>query len=428
MTSHRHNRPGRRSVLSRVALLGVLALGVLPASVAGFAPSSGGPQRIPSTLAMYVPGGALATQVTAHDNAFWAGTQRIDLRGINIQPTWDGEFPADADFAQIASWGMNFVRLQVRWAFIEPIPPVQVGSNWAHTYSTTYIEDLRQIVGYAYNHGINVLIDNAGKPGPSETDDWWPQWLYLPLYNSHGKTYLDMDEANTDYWTDQLQKRFTKDFMTYLADQLSTSPGIVGYEMLNEPARGNLPNTHETTQAMLDVSLAIAQGVRAADPPRVAFFMTRGCCGEGLPMADLSGFTDLGNVSLDVHDYFGGRWGAGLMMDPATPDYGEVLQQVDRFTLSTGPYLGTTTVQTQIVYNYRRFLDPLGIPLLVGEFSGDPPDEQNTAGLMGSMTAAFNDQDVAWTLYAYTGRFGILQPDGTLQPWAQIVIDAANAP
>lgn len=428
MTLPKRRYSSRSRILSRTILFAVLVAGVLPATLAGIRPAARPPASPSASLAMYVPGGAQATQITAHDRKFWKGAQQIKLRGINIQPTWDGRFPTDADFARIASWGMNFVRLQVRWSFIEPLPPVPLGQNWIHTYSTTYINYLKAMVGYGYNHGVHVLIDNAGKPGPSVLDDWWPQWLYLPLYNSHGKIYLTPDAANTDYWTDALQQRFTKDFLSYLALQLATTPGIVGYEVLNEPQRGTLLNTNETTQTMLRVSLMLGQGVRVADPPRVVFFMTRGCCGEGLPNADLSGFTTLGNVALDVHDYYGGRWGDGLLMDPTAPNYGEVLQQVDRFTLNTGPYLGTTTSQTRIIANYRKFVDPRGIPLVMGEFSGDAPDEQNTASLMGSMTAAFNERDVAWTLYGYTGRFGILQVDGTLQPWAYIVIDAAKAP
>jgi hypothetical protein len=136
----------------------------------------------------------------------------------------------------------------------------------------------------------------------------------------------------------------------------------------------------------------------------------------------------LGNVALDVHDYYGARWGAGLLMDASRPDYGEVEVMVDRFTLNGTPYLGTTTVQEQIVKNFKAFLDPVGIPLVIGEFSGDAPDEPNTANLMGSMTSAFNDQGVSWTLYAYDGRFGIIDGNGQLQPWGQIVIDAAKAP
>jgi hypothetical protein len=365
--------------------------------------------------------------VTAHDGKFWLAGRQIKLRGINVIPNWNGTAPTDADFARIASWGMNFVRFQVRWSFVEPTAPIHQGNRWIHSYDGDYLADLQSMVTLASNHGLSVLIDNAGLPGPDPIDDWWPQWLYQAPYNSHQKDYTNRDEANTDYWTDSLQQQFTSDYLQYLAGGLAPYPGITGYEVLNEPASGNLPDTHETTQLLLGVSLALAQAVRAVDPPRVVYFMTRGSLDSGLPNADLSGFAALGNVALDVHDYFGARWGAGLLMDPDAAGYGEILENVDRFTLSAGPYLGTTTGQVRFVQNYTRFLDPLGIPLVVGEFTGDPT-ESNMNNLMGTMTAAFNDQGVSWTHFAYSGTYSILQPDGSLQPWAHIVIEAAQAP
>lgn len=416
--------------IGRVVAAGVALAMVMPSSTGTrVGASSGRPVGgIQARAAMFIEAGKATDQITAHDGKFWLGTSQVKLRGLNVIPTWDGSSPTDADFAQIASWGMNFVRFQLRWAFFEPDPPQQVGSNWIHTYDAQYTGYIKTMVEEASNHGLYVLLDNAGLPGPSEIDDWWPQWLYQAAYNSHHKNYTDMDDANTDYWTDALQQRFTSDFLKYVAGQFVAEPGVAGYEVLNEPARGNLPNTSQTTATMLGVSFAMAQAVRSVDPPRVVFFMTRGCCGEGVPNADFAPFVGLGNVALDVHDYYGGRWGAGLMMDPSAPDYGEVEQMVNRFTLSTTPYLGTTTVQEQIVKNFTSFLNPVGIPLLIGEFSGDPPDEPNTANLMGSMTSAFNEQGVSWTLFAYDGRFGIIDDNGQLEPWGQIVIDAAKAP
>jgi Cellulase (glycosyl hydrolase family 5) len=412
------------------AMVAVLALLVAVPSASGLAsrtPHSATPSRsLPARPAMFMSNGPATDQVTAHDAKFWLGGQQIKLRGINIVPSLDGSYPSDADFAQVASWGMNVVRLRIRWKYLEPTAPQPVGSSWLHTYDSQQIAYIQSMIASASSHGIYTMVENAC--GPPCMGDWWPNWLYESPYNSHHLDYTDADQAATDYWSDQLMQRFTSDFLKYVAGQLAASPGVVGYEVLNEPAQGSLPNASATTATLLGVTYAMAQAVRQADPPRVVFFMTRGCCGEGVPNADFSQFVTLGNVAFDVHDYYGARWGAGLLMDPAAPDYGEVEQMVNRFTLNGVPYLGTTTVQEQIVKNFKSFLDPNGIPLFIGEFSGDPPDEPNTANVMGTMTSAFNDQGVSWALYEYTGRFGILQENGSLQPWGQIVIDAAKAP
>src|SRR5205814_8406498 len=69
---------------------------------------------------------------------------------------------------------------------------------------------------------------------------------------------------------------------------------------------------------------------------------------------DLSGWTALGNVAYDLHDFFGARWGSGynLYVDPEGPTYGEAEAPLFNFTLrgDMPPYLGTTLVQ-------MRFLD-----------------------------------------------------------------------
>jgi hypothetical protein len=434
MTSFMRKLPGHRPLLGRMVLfLTTFAVGV-PALLG--APAAG-PGAVSleqaSRQVKFVGAGQTAPlaagQVTAHDGKFWLGSQQIKLRGINLQPSFLGTFPTDADFDKISSWGMNYVRLVIAWSTVEPIAPINVAGSWVHTYDARQISYLRNYITWANNHGLYVVLSDGGVPGPSPPllTAWWPKWLYTPTYNSHGQLYVDPKLAQTDYWTDALQQKFTKDFWSYIGQQFAGTAGLAGYEPLNEPQRGNLPNTHQSTQTVLDVGLALARAIRIADPARIVFFMSRGCCGEGVPNADLSDFVSLGNVALDIHDYFGGRWGFGLMMDPDAADYGEVHQVVERFTLSAGPYLGTTTAQVQVVQNFKRFVESVGIPLLVGQFSTDPA-ELNPSNLVGTMTSAYNSEGVSWALYAYTGKYGILKQDGTLQPWGPIVIAAAQAP
>src|SRR5205823_11659903 len=133
------------------------------------------------------------------------------------------------------------VRMRVFWSQLEPNPPVkQPNGTWQHTYNQRIMDDLKEQVGLAAAQGEYSIIENYC--GPPCLTRGWPGWLYQPAYNSHGKTYTDPNEANTDYWTDPLQQAFTKSFMTYLAQQLKDVPGVVGYEPLNEPSKGDLPD------------------------------------------------------------------------------------------------------------------------------------------------------------------------------------------
>src|SRR6266542_245468 len=198
MTSMPLRKRGGRNWGARIIVTAVAAVLAVPMA-SGSVPGPGaGPVRLHARPAAFVAGDAAPGQVTAHDGKFWLAGRQIKLRGINVMPNWNGTAPTDADFARIASWGMNFVRFQVRWSFVEPTAPIHQGNRWIHSYDDGYLADLQNMVTWASSHGLSVLIDNAGLPGPDPIDDWWPQWLYQAPYNSHQKDYTNRDEANTD--------------------------------------------------------------------------------------------------------------------------------------------------------------------------------------------------------------------------------------
>jgi hypothetical protein len=316
---------------------------------------------------------------------------------------------------------MNFLRMRIHWNLIEPNAPTKVGATWVHTYDASELIDLKTQIGYAAANGEYVLIENT-----QGTD--WPFWLYQAPNNSHGKNYVDLTALETDFWSDPLMQTFLTDEMKYLAGQLAGTPGIVGYEPIDEPDPGNLTISHATTQLLLDKQRSIAQQVRSADPARVQFFTTHDSLGAGLANADLSGWAAMGNVAFDVHDYFGGRWGVGIITDPANPAVGEATQSLLDFTLTaeTPPYLGTTDVQVRFMNYFNSFLDPVGIPLFVGEFAGKGEAEPNIMALFGTMTQAFNLTGVAWTASCYNGINSVFKSNGTPEPWVAILSSAAR--
>jgi hypothetical protein len=362
-------------------------------------------------------------QVTAHDGWFWVGSQSVLLHGLNAAAFSASPDLSDSDFATIASWHMNTVRLWAHWSDFEPTPPVHSGSTWVHTYLSAKMDRLKAEVAAAQRAGVSVVVMNYC--GPPCFGNGWPDWLYQAPYNSHGLNYTDAVTASTDYWSDPIQQQLTQDWLTWLAGQLKGTPGIVGYEVLNEPNPGSLPQQHSTTQLLLDTQLQLAQAVRGADPARVLFFMTRSASGSGLPQADLSGWRTLGNVALDVHGYFGGRWGSGLNMDTTNANYGEILEDIFDFTLTSGmpPYLGTTLGQERYCANLQASLS--GIPLLFGELGGRTATDPNINSLFGTMANGFNACGASWTAMSYTGTNDVWTSGGAPQPWVPILADAA---
>lgn len=409
--------------ISRVALLLVLvcAGGVLP--VRG-ALGSGGVAASPGAGTSSTPGG-VPPQLTAGDGRFWAGGAPVTLRGVYM-PVGGSE----TRFDLIKSWNMNFVRLNWQWGQLEPNPPVnQGGGVWTHTYDAAYVARVRAVVTAASQRGLWVVLGNYWDRA---TYFNWPDWLYRAPYNSHGLTYPLTPEgktlAETDYWSDPLRQQFMTEQLSYMAAQLAPTPGVSGYEVMNEPPWGTLPSTHETTQLILDSQLSAGQAIRAADPARVLFFMTRGYFGLGTPNADLSGFVAMGNVALDVHDYGGARWGSGFN-NAGSSDYGEagqaVLAPLNGNLDTPNAYTGSVASQLRWVQALLDALKPWGIPLVIGEF-GDSTADPGIYTYFGTTTTGFNTLGASWA--ALWLSLVVDNETMALQPWAPIVIAAAGAP
>jgi endoglycosylceramidase len=77
------------------------------------------------------------------------------LRGANYSGLEFGNFignahgPDESDFAQMASWGFNVIRLPIAWNYIEPAP-----NQFTDRYLT---EQVDTVIDYAARHGILVV-------------------------------------------------------------------------------------------------------------------------------------------------------------------------------------------------------------------------------------------------------------------------------
>ncbi len=425
----RTRRPGRPAIPRgggrSLAPVAAILTGLLLWSIVDGAAASGGSARRDGSSRPGRPHAATG-QVTAHDGAFWLGSTTISLRGVLIPVEGN-----NARFTYLQSWGMNLARLPVEWSKLEPTAPIkQPDGTWTHAYDPSYLAKVQTVIGLAQRLGVYVVVGNYWDFG---TYFGWPDWLYQAAYNTHGITYEKTPDgktqAETDFWSDALRQQFMTSMLTYLAGQLAATPGIVGYDVLNEPARGTLAETHDTTQLILDWQLTTATAIRAVDPPRVLFFTTRGYLGVGLPNADLSGWAALGNVAFDLHDYYGARWGDGLFNQTGSPLYREtgqsILAVLSQVPSDVSPYIGTVASQKRLIQTMQAALAPAGIPLIVGEF-GDSA-LQNDPGVYrfyGTTTTAFNLLGVSWAANFLTIVIG---NDGSRQePWASIVIAAAQ--
>lgn len=120
---------------------------------------------------------------------------------------WSSWITAD-DFAEIASLGLNIVRIPIGYWSVSPIagdPYVQGAYEW-----------LAKAIGWASNNGVKVLIDLHGAPGSQNGFD-----------NSGRKGPIDWTQGNT---IAQTHKALNK-----IRDDHASNPAVAAIELVNEP-------------------------------------------------------------------------------------------------------------------------------------------------------------------------------------------------
>lgn len=391
-------------------------------------------RRVPLTdqLTASAPGVTATGGITAHDGHFWQNGSPFVLRGVNVETH---ESFAAADATRVAGWGLNVIRLRIHWADIEPLPPVRDASGtWKHRYDAAAIAHIKSYVDSAWAKGIYTILDNHNCGGCGFF--LFPGWTAQAAYNSKARMYPQTAAGllayQTDFWSDSLRQQFMAAVMNNVAIQFSGDPGVLGYEVLNEPQPGSLPLTGPTTRTMLNVQFPIAKAIRGGDPTRIVFFQTRNGYGPGLHTADLSAWQGLGNVAFDLHDGFGARWGNGLLMDPGSPQYLEGQPLINNNITAAGvpPYIGNTVVQVRIIRDRLQSVQRWGMPLIVGEFGesgADPGAMQNWGTILGAL-CYLGGTNASWAARDYRGPRGLLSPSGQVQPWTAMVAAQARQP
>lgn len=157
------------------------------------------------------------------------------------------------DFAEMARLGFNVVRLSISWSLLEPAPG---------RFSGLYLNRIAQVVGWAREHGIYVILDMhqdgysrylprpdpvplGGAPTALNKHDGAPEWAVdtfgLPSETFAGQRELNPaeDAAMTAFWLNWggLQDQYLEAVAT-LARRFRDDSTVVGYDLYNEPWPG----------------------------------------------------------------------------------------------------------------------------------------------------------------------------------------------
>ena len=253
-----HPRPTRSSRATRAAggalaaaAASVALLGASLGSPAGAATSSvHAPARRAASTATPVTDPA-PTQPIGHQGRWLtdASGRVVLLHGVNYVSKVPGATPeADGFGADDAAWlagnGFDVVRLGTTAASIMPTPGV---------IDTAYVQSFADTVNELTSQGLLVLVDlHQDGWGPSLGDDGFPAWMTI----THGATdthttfplyYVTNPAIQTafqSFWNNEtgsggvaLQDRVAA-IWTALAAKVGSNPGVLGYDLINEPWPG----------------------------------------------------------------------------------------------------------------------------------------------------------------------------------------------
>jgi aryl-phospho-beta-D-glucosidase BglC (GH1 family) len=300
--------------------------------------------------------------------------------------------------------GANFVRLPVAWSDVEPRAP-----DGSHRWNERLLGQLDREIRFFRSHRISVLLDFhqfRWSPYFSPEAQGIPAWFYEKRdypRSSAGKTH-----ALADWWTDDGGLRAYTAFAQMMAQRYSAYPNVIGYEVFNEPATGDLGETREVTQAVLAWEARVRQAIRAIDPLRTIFVQTRGGGDLGLKQADFGVFGSLDRLAVDLHSYFNGENGTGYSQDGERwmPDWAGAHLHDSRV------YVGSAAKQEELLNVALSKTRQLGIPLLVGEW-GVHSTDPNGDVYQRQMLRLFARNGLSWARWdlGTNPSFGLLAPE-----------------
>lgn len=129
-----------------------------------------------------------------------------------MQQHWSTWITAD-DFSEMASIGINFVRIPIGYWSVSPIR--------GEPYVQGAYDFLAQAIGWAGDNGINVMIDLHGAPGSQNGFD-----------NSGRLGPIDWGTGDTVSHTHKALKK--------IRDDHASNPAVAAIELINEPVASSI--------------------------------------------------------------------------------------------------------------------------------------------------------------------------------------------
>jgi hypothetical protein len=191
----------------------------------------------------------------------------FDLTGAEDTPTADPLPYGPADFAGIRASGATVVRLPIAWAMIEPRPGY---------FDSAALARVRQIVGWATEAGLKVVLDMhqylwTACFGGNGVPQWAVPNCPASVPSNVVEQLLYTLAAENVFWhSPALQADFIQTWVK-VAQAVGDPSLLLGYDLLNEPGPGLIPNEVFETDYLAPFYRAVGTALRAVNPGALLF-------------------------------------------------------------------------------------------------------------------------------------------------------------
>ncbi|GFG71285.1 hypothetical protein AWC24_14235 [Mycolicibacter senuensis] len=371
-------------------------------AVGNFGTLDGAPERGPAEL------GTAGKWIVDHDGRV------VILQGVNqvyksppFSPGGDGF--GDDDAAFLAANGFTAVRLGVYWQQIEPEPG---------QYDLEYLASVKETVETLKAHGIVSIIDMhqdlySMPVGGHGAPDW--ATIFNPADNdtSHPFPFAyalnpAQNQAWDAFWANEkvggagLLNQYARMWQV-TADYLGGTPGVAGYEIMNEPWPGTpwlgsfLGNAHFDRETLTPFYDQMTSAIRSVDPNTTVYYEPNVLFGNATPVTHV-GPVDDDNTVFAFHDY--------CIFD----------------ALGGGSAFGCSLWDGMMMSGAQHYIDRYDVPGMVTEFGAT-----RNLDTIASQLNSIDPHKFGWLYWGYTNEAGSLVHDTNLPPAGDNVDEAVVA-